>query len=118
MNLSVCEPYTDYLYCRLQGMKQLEGCSKRLEELFIKSFYYHGLLVGRYPAQVLISTLVLTVTCMTGLPSVQINLDLYKLFVPWDAPVRQEFERFLLCFIFNEGIKISVLNRKVAIRES
>lgn len=78
----------------LQGMKQLEGCSKKFEDLFIKGFYYHGLLVGRYPRRFLIGSLLLTVICITGLPALQINLDLYKLFVPLDAPVREEFERF------------------------
>ncbi|KAK6113295.1 Patched family protein [Brugia pahangi] len=80
-------------------MKQLEGCSKKIEDLFIKCFYYHGLLVGRYPGRFLIGSLLLTAICMTGLPALQINLDLYKLFVPWDAPVRQEFERLT---VFNE----------------
>ncbi|OZC09044.1 hypothetical protein X798_03975 [Onchocerca flexuosa] len=74
-------------------MKQLEDFNERFENLFIKSFYYHGLLVGRYPERFLIGSLLLTVICTTGLPAVKINLDLYKLFVPLDAPVREEFER-------------------------
>ncbi|KAM3727225.1 Patched-related protein [Dirofilaria immitis] len=74
-------------------MKQLEGFNKRFEDLFIKGFYYHGLLVGRYPERFLIGSILLTIICTMGLPYVQINLDLYKLFVPLDAPVRREFER-------------------------
>ncbi|VBB30554.1 unnamed protein product [Acanthocheilonema viteae] len=74
-------------------MKQLEDCSKKFEDLFIKCFYYHGQLVGRYPKRFLIGSLLLTIIGMTGLPALQINLDLYKLFVPSDAPVREEFEK-------------------------
>ncbi|CAG9540518.1 unnamed protein product [Cercopithifilaria johnstoni] len=74
-------------------MKQFEDCGKKFEDLFIKCFYYHGLLVGRYPERFLIGSLLLTIIGMTGLPMLRINLDLYKLFVPVDAPVRQEFER-------------------------
>ncbi|VDK89114.1 unnamed protein product [Litomosoides sigmodontis] len=79
-------------------MKQ-ESCNKKVEDLFIKGFYYHGLLVGRYPQRFLLGSLLLTVICMTGLPALTINLNLYKLFVPLDAPVRVEYERST---VFNE----------------
>ncbi|VDN25196.1 unnamed protein product [Gongylonema pulchrum] len=79
-------------------MKQLTEYGEVFEELFTKSFYHYGLLVGRYPGRFLAGSLLFTVICITGLPALKINLDLYKLFVPLDAPVREEYDRFFYPF--------------------
>ncbi|VDM98957.1 unnamed protein product [Thelazia callipaeda] len=74
-------------------MKQLSDCGKKIEELSIKAFYYYGLMVARYPKHFLLGSLLFTAIAMTGLPSARLNLDLYELFVPLDAPARSEYER-------------------------
>lgn len=55
-------------------------------------FYKYGCFVGRNPKKILIATLIFTLICLPGLTMIKINLDLFKLFVPINAPVRFEFE--------------------------
>ncbi len=71
----------------------LTDLGRALEDLFARGFYYHGLLVGRHPAKFLIIPLLFVVAMAPGLLYIRLNLDLYKLFVPLDAPVKEEFER-------------------------
>ncbi|KAI6187547.1 Patched domain-containing protein 3 [Aphelenchoides besseyi] len=65
---------------------------ERLKDATAGLFEWYGEFVGRHPGKILIATLLFTVACIPGLAFIQINLDLYKLFVPSDAPVRHEFE--------------------------
>lgn len=66
---------------------------KVIEVFFSRVFYMHGKLVGIYPLYFLIGSLLFTAICSFGFLNLTINLNLYKLFVPEDAPVRREFER-------------------------
>lgn len=65
---------------------------ERLKDATANTFEKYGEFVGRHPGKVLIATLVFTLLCAPGIAFIRINLDLYKLFVPLDAPVRHEFE--------------------------
>ena len=66
---------------------------KAIEDFFTDIFYFHGKTVGRYPGYFLWGSVLFTVICAFGFGNLKIDLDLYKLFVPVDAPVRSEFER-------------------------
>jgi hypothetical protein len=68
------------------------GLGERLKDATANTFEWYGEFVGQNPGKVLIATLIFTLACMPGLAFIRINLDLYKLFVPIDAPVRHEFE--------------------------
>ncbi|KAH7706541.1 CRE-PTR-4 protein [Aphelenchoides avenae] len=69
-----------------------EEIGEKLSVLTVLAFEKYGEFVGRHPGKVLIATLIATALCAPGLGFIRINLDLYKLFVPLDAPVRFEFE--------------------------
>uniref|UniRef100_A0A9J2PF95 SSD domain-containing protein n=1 Tax=Ascaris lumbricoides TaxID=6252 RepID=A0A9J2PF95_ASCLU len=103
------------------SVKSLSAYGRAFEELFAKGFYSHGKLVGTYPGYFLIGSLVFSGICLTGIPYLKINLDLYKLFVPLDAPVRAEFERSLafnampLGELLNEHPPKNKLKRQVAV---
>ncbi|CAI5454482.1 unnamed protein product [Caenorhabditis angaria] len=72
---------------------QLSNYGKQFEDWMVKVFYNYGLFIARYQWWFLLTPLAITVACIPGLFYLQINLDLYRLFVPLDAPVRYEFER-------------------------
>ncbi|GMT04663.1 hypothetical protein PENTCL1PPCAC_26837, partial [Pristionchus entomophagus] len=74
-------------------MKSIKDFGKSLEDFFIRSFYNYGLILGRNPGPFLWVPLLCTLACVPGLFMLRINLDLYRLFVPTDAPVRTEHER-------------------------
>lgn len=71
---------------------RMGGLGERLKNATADLFEWYGELVGLHPGKVLIITLLFTVACAPGIAFIKINLDLYKLFVPVDAPVRHEFE--------------------------
>lgn len=64
----------------------------RLKDATADFFEWYGEFVGRHPGKIIIASLVFTLLCIPGICFIKINLDLYKLFVPLDAPVRHEFE--------------------------
>ncbi|KAE9554785.1 hypothetical protein FO519_001982 [Halicephalobus sp. NKZ332] len=66
---------------------------RKAEHYFTKTYYRYGVVVGRNPGLFLILSLVAVVLALPGFAFIRINLDLYKLFVPPDAPVKTEFER-------------------------
>uniref|UniRef100_A0A914GVP8 SSD domain-containing protein n=2 Tax=Globodera TaxID=31242 RepID=A0A914GVP8_GLORO len=68
------------------------GLGDRMGHLTAEAFRTYGAFVGRNPGKVLIFMGLFTLATLPGLAFVRINLDLYKLFVPLDAPVRFEFE--------------------------
>uniref|UniRef100_A0A183CBE9 Cse1 domain-containing protein n=1 Tax=Globodera pallida TaxID=36090 RepID=A0A183CBE9_GLOPA len=68
------------------------GLGDRMGNLTAEAFRSYGEFVGRNPGKVLIFMGLFTLATLPGLAFVRINLDLYKLFVPLDAPVRFEFE--------------------------
>jgi hypothetical protein len=72
--------------------RSLGDIGDRLGDLTADAFKWWGRFVGRNPGRILIASLVFTVLMAPGISFVRINLDLYKLFVPLDAPVRFEFE--------------------------
>ncbi|KAI6216646.1 Patched domain-containing protein 3 [Aphelenchoides fujianensis] len=72
--------------------RKVGDLGERLKDATADAFEWYGEFVGRNPGKVLIATLIFTLACIPGLAFIQINLDLYKLFVPIDAPVRHEFE--------------------------
>jgi hypothetical protein len=74
------------------GGRKMADLGERLKDATAETFERYGEFVGRHPGKVLIATLLFTLACLPGLAFIQINLDLYKLFVPSDAPVRHEFE--------------------------
>ncbi|CAD5219888.1 unnamed protein product [Bursaphelenchus okinawaensis] len=65
---------------------------EKLKKWTAHAFESYGEFVGRHPGYVLSYTLLFTVAMLPGFVFFRINLDLYKLFVPLDAPVRREFE--------------------------
>ncbi|CAJ0943677.1 unnamed protein product, partial [Mesorhabditis belari] len=71
----------------------LQNYGKLLEDGMVRLFYNYGLLVGKYPKRFLWGSIIFTLMCAPGLLKLDVNLDLYRLFVPTDAPVRIEFER-------------------------
>ncbi|CAD6194290.1 unnamed protein product [Caenorhabditis auriculariae] len=71
----------------------LSSYGRKFEDYMVQSFYNYGLFIAKHQWWFLIGPLVATVLCIPGLFFLQINLDLYRLFVPLDAPVRYEFER-------------------------
>ncbi|ETN75219.1 patched family protein [Necator americanus] len=73
----------------------LSEYGKRFEDWMVEAFYQYGLILGKHPFWFLWGPLIFTACCTPGLFWLKINLDLYKLFVPTDAPVRYEFERSL-----------------------
>ncbi|KAL6724830.1 hypothetical protein Aduo_019685 [Ancylostoma duodenale] len=73
----------------------LSEYGKRFEDWMVEMFYQYGLILGKHPFWFLWGPLIFTACCTPGLFWLKINLDLYKLFVPTDAPVRYEFERSL-----------------------
>ena len=73
--------------------KGFDYYGRKLEHYFEKSFYLYGVFVGKNPGIILIFTLIGVVLALPGFAFIRINLDLYKLFVPPDAPVKTEFER-------------------------
>uniref|UniRef100_A0A1I7X637 Anoctamin n=1 Tax=Heterorhabditis bacteriophora TaxID=37862 RepID=A0A1I7X637_HETBA len=73
----------------------LSEYGKRFEDWMIEMFYKYGLILGKNPFWFLWGPIIFTLACSPGLFWLKINLDLYKLFVPTDAPVRYEFERSL-----------------------
>ncbi|WKY14471.1 hypothetical protein Q1695_000202 [Nippostrongylus brasiliensis] len=73
----------------------LSEYGKRFEDWMVEMFYQYGLILGKHPFWFLWGPLIFTACCSPGLFYLKINLDLYKLFVPTDAPVRYEFERSL-----------------------
>lgn len=78
--------------------KRLNNYGRAFEEIFTRIFYEYGKMVARYPAYFLIGSLIVSGISIIGIPTLKINLDLYKLFVPLDAPVRTEHERFFWIF--------------------
>ncbi|KAL3119788.1 hypothetical protein niasHT_010079 [Heterodera trifolii] len=68
------------------------GLGDRLGNLTAEAFRAYGAFVGRNPGKVLVFMAIFTLATLPGLFFLKINLDLYKLFVPLDAPVRFEFE--------------------------
>lgn len=72
--------------------KNMRNYGDRLGDSVEHGFYAYGQFVGRNPGKILIATVIFTFICAPGLGYIAINLDLYKLFVPQDAPVRFEFE--------------------------
>lgn len=79
---------------------------RAFEDKMVEGFYKYGTWVGRYPAWFLWGPIIVTLAFLPGLFFLRINLDLYRLFVPLDAPVisfetineidlqvRYEFER-------------------------
>ncbi|VDO77035.1 unnamed protein product [Haemonchus placei] len=71
----------------------LSEYGKKFEDWMVLMFYQYGLVLGKHPFWFLWGPLIFTACCTPGLFFLKINLDLYKLFVPTDAPVRYEFER-------------------------
>ncbi|KJH48777.1 patched family protein [Dictyocaulus viviparus] len=71
----------------------LSEYGKKFEDWMVEMFYNYGLILGRHPFWFLWGPIIFTVCCTPGLFWLKINLDLYKLFVPLDAPVRYEHER-------------------------
>lgn len=65
----------------------LSEYGKRFEDWMVEMFYQYGLLLGKHPFWFLWGPLIFTACCTPGLFYLKINLDLYKLFVPTDAPV-------------------------------
>ncbi|VDM52586.1 unnamed protein product [Angiostrongylus costaricensis] len=74
----------------------LSEYGKKFEDWMVEMFYQYGLILGKHPFWFLCGPLIFTACCVPGLFSLKINLDLYKLFVPLDAPVRYEHERSLV----------------------
>ncbi|UMM41919.1 hypothetical protein L5515_017960 [Caenorhabditis briggsae] len=72
---------------------RLSDYGKRFEDWMVKVFYNYGLFLAKHQFWFLVGPLICTVLSIPGLFFLQINLDLYRLFVPTDAPVRYEFER-------------------------
>lgn len=50
-------------------------------------FYGYGLLIGKYPFWFLVGPIICVFASLPGYYWFAINLDLYRLFVPLDAPV-------------------------------
>ncbi|TKR82012.1 hypothetical protein L596_015796 [Steinernema carpocapsae] len=63
------------------------------ENLFAAGFYSWGCFVARHPGKIIIASLALTLFCAPFISYIRINLDLFKLFVPHDAPVKTEYLR-------------------------
>ncbi|KAK0405834.1 hypothetical protein QR680_018223 [Steinernema hermaphroditum] len=72
---------------------RLDELGRRFEDLFAAGFHSYGCFVARHPGKILIASLLFVVLCAPGIAYIQINLDLFKLFVPHDAPVKTEFLR-------------------------
>src|SRR4051794_21977013 len=75
-----------------KGSNKLRSLGDRLGDLTADGFKAYGSFVARHPGKILIASVVFVVLCIPGITFIRINLDLYKLFVPSDAPVRFEFE--------------------------
>ncbi|CAJ0571783.1 unnamed protein product, partial [Mesorhabditis spiculigera] len=71
----------------------LSHYGRAMEDGMVRLFYNYGLLVGKHPKYFLWGSIIFTLMCLPGFARLDMNLDLYKLFVPTDAPVRIEFER-------------------------
>uniref|UniRef100_A0A0N4ZRU5 SSD domain-containing protein n=1 Tax=Parastrongyloides trichosuri TaxID=131310 RepID=A0A0N4ZRU5_PARTI len=65
----------------------------KFEDMFSHAFHNYGMFVARHPKAILWFTIILTCCSLPGFAFLRLNLDLYKLFVPPDAPVKYEFER-------------------------
>ncbi|CAI2357187.1 unnamed protein product [Caenorhabditis sp. 36 PRJEB53466] len=72
---------------------RLSDYGKQFEDWMVKVFYNYGLFIAKHQRWFLLVPIFLTIASIPGLFYLQINLDLYRLFVPTDAPVRYEFER-------------------------
>uniref|UniRef100_A0A0K0FM63 SSD domain-containing protein n=1 Tax=Strongyloides venezuelensis TaxID=75913 RepID=A0A0K0FM63_STRVS len=71
-----------------------EGETK-FEDFFAHAFHKYGMFVARHPKAIIWFSIILTICTLPGFAFLRLNLDLFKLFVPPDAPVKYEFERGL-----------------------
>ena len=77
----------------MSAKKGIDYYGQKLEHYFATSFHRYGVFVGNNPGKILTITIIAVFLALPGFAFIRINLDLYKLFVPVDAPVRTEFER-------------------------
>lgn len=65
----------------------LKRLGRAFEDKMVEGFHAYGMLLGKYPAYFLWGPILVTLAFLPGLFFLKINLDLYRLFVPLDAPV-------------------------------
>lgn len=73
--------------------KGFDYYGRKLEHIFANGFYNYGVFVGKHPNWFFFGSLICVLLSLPGYTYISLNLDLYKLFVPPDAPVKTEFER-------------------------
>ncbi|CAB3400376.1 unnamed protein product [Caenorhabditis bovis] len=77
-------------------MPSLSSYGKQFEDWMVKVFYNYGLFIAKHQWWFLLTPIALTIACIPGLFYLQINLDLYNLFVRYEFERTKEFNRLPL----------------------